>query len=95
MNSGEADRTECIIRMVTLIGGAVAAVLAIVAVTIYARRALKQALVESELDANADKAENAGHEGSATDVEFGSSPEEFKEALDSGGDEGEERSWGQ
>lgn len=45
MNSGEADRTECIVRMATLIVGAVAAVLAIAAVTIYARRALKQALV--------------------------------------------------
>ncbi|CAB1100456.1 unnamed protein product [Ectocarpus sp. CCAP 1310/34] len=94
MNSGEADRTECIIRMATLIVGAVAAVLAIVAVTIYARRALKQALVESELDANADKEEKAEHEGSATDVECGSSPGEFKEAVDSGGSGGE-RSWGQ
>ncbi|CAN0159548.1 unnamed protein product, partial [Ectocarpus sp. 8 AP-2014] len=46
-------------------------------------------------DANADKEENPEHEGSATDVEFGSSPEEFKEALDSGGDGGEARSWGQ
>lgn len=45
MRSEEADRTACLIRMITLIVGAVAAVLAIVAVTIYARRALKQALV--------------------------------------------------
>jgi len=45
MSNEGADRTTCIIRMVTLIVGAVAAVLAIVAVTIYARRALKQALV--------------------------------------------------
>lgn len=45
MRTEGADRTTCIIRMVTLIVGAVAAVLAIVAVTIYARRALKQALV--------------------------------------------------
>lgn len=47
MRNGEQDRTACLIRMITLIIGAVAAVLAIVAVTIYARRALKQALVVS------------------------------------------------
>lgn len=45
MREGEVDRTACLIRMITLIVGAVAAVLAIVAVMIYARRALKQALV--------------------------------------------------
>lgn len=46
MNSGDnADHTACLIRMITLIVGACAAVLALVAVTIYARKALKEALV--------------------------------------------------
>eukprot|EP00903_Cladosiphon_okamuranus_P019689 g18093.t1 len=72
-----ADRTTCLIRMITLIVGAVAAVLAIVAVTIYARRALKQALVESEQEANADKAES---DGASTDLESGCL-EEFKDGA--------------
>lgn len=45
MNEEGADRTTCIIRMAVLIVGCVAAVAAIVAVTIYARRALKGALM--------------------------------------------------
>lgn len=45
MAEEDADRTQCLIRLITLIVGGVAAVLAIVAVTVYARRALKQALV--------------------------------------------------
>lgn len=45
MRSEDADRTECIIRITTLVVGGVAAVLAIAAVTVYARKALKQALV--------------------------------------------------
>ncbi|CAM9872159.1 unnamed protein product [Scytosiphon promiscuus] len=97
MRSGEADRTECIIRMATLIVGGVAAVLAIVAVTVYAKRALKQALVESELDATADKegAENEG--GGSTDLESSSSSQksgssgEFKEAFAPPGAEDGER----
>lgn len=45
MASEDVDRTQCLIRLITLIIGGVAAVLAIAAVTVYARRALKQALV--------------------------------------------------
>lgn len=45
MRSEDADQTACLIRMITLIVGACAAVLALVAVTIYARKALKEALV--------------------------------------------------
>lgn len=45
MDDEGADTTACLIRMVVLIVGVVAAVLAIVAVTIYARRALKEALM--------------------------------------------------
>lgn len=45
MRDGEADKTECIIRMTLLIVGVCAAVLALIAVTVYARRALKEALL--------------------------------------------------
>lgn len=45
MDTGEDDKTACLIRMVMLIVGACAAVFALVAVTVYARRALRQALV--------------------------------------------------
>lgn len=38
------DRTQCLVQMIVLIVGICAAVLGVVAVTIYARRALKQAL---------------------------------------------------
>lgn len=44
MDDEDVDRTACVIRMIVLIVGVVAAILAIVAVTIYARRALKEAL---------------------------------------------------
>ncbi|CAM9491348.1 unnamed protein product [Pylaiella littoralis] len=83
MAEEDADRTQCLIRLITLIVGGVAAVLAIVAVTVYARRALKQALVESELDANKDSADADKRSTTNADRES-SSLEEFKEAL--GGD---------
>lgn len=41
----DGDQTACLIRMITLIVGACAAVLALVAVTVYARKALKEALI--------------------------------------------------
>lgn len=45
MDTGEDDKTACLIRMVVLIVGACAAVFALVAVTVYARQALRQALL--------------------------------------------------
>lgn len=45
MSSDDRDKTACLIRMITLIVGACAAVLALVAVTVYARKALKAALL--------------------------------------------------
>eukprot|EP00904_Undaria_pinnatifida_P000308 jgi/Undpi1/10278/HiC_scaffold_28.g12730.m1 len=74
MRSEDADETACLIRMITLIVGACAAVLALVAVTIYARKALKEALVVSELESKTDSVDTS------TDLESGSG-EEFKNAL--------------
>lgn len=45
MHADDSDKTACLIRMITLIVGACAAVLALVAVTVYARKALKEALI--------------------------------------------------
>ena len=45
MHTDDGDNTACLIRMITLIVGACAAVLALVAVTVYARKALKEALI--------------------------------------------------
>lgn len=44
MNDEGVDTTACIIRITLFIVGSIAAVLALVAVTWYARRALKEAL---------------------------------------------------
>lgn len=79
MNEEEAmhddgDQTACLIRMITLIVGACAAVLALVAVTVYARKALKEALIVSEAEAKTVSVD------ANTDLESGSG-EEFKQAL--------------
>ncbi|CAM9111301.1 unnamed protein product [Ascophyllum nodosum] len=54
MDDEGVDMTACIIRMTLFIVGSVAAVVALIAVTVYARRALKEALEDSDEEARTD-----------------------------------------